>query len=130
MVNIDQTSAIFAKGGNLIDLINEFLGNKSNESYQNSNRVGYRNYERDYQNNGTQSILNNWYKLNKKDLETLNKEFENLEFQVNHLDSKLKFTIFKLTSKTISEIELDYNGKKCSVKEYFEDKYSDYVKNK
>ncbi|RWS23743.1 translation initiation factor 2C-like protein [Leptotrombidium deliense] len=102
MVNIDRSCAVVNKGGRLITVIESILGINS---------------------------LSN-HRLSLSDIQLIDKSLKHLKLFVVHLQYSRKYTYQKLSDKCVADITFENEGRKVTVKSYFEEKYGDVLRRK
>jgi len=135
-LNVDRAAAVFKKSGKLIPLIEEYIGpkrqfnrgqsgNRGGRGGRGGNRGG-RGGNHQYNDNPPFRI-DDRFRFQPNEREKLNGILKGLSFVVNHIRYQPKNTIYGLSSKPISEITFEFEGRITNVKAYFEAKYRSYI---
>ncbi|RWS21581.1 translation initiation factor 2C-like protein, partial [Leptotrombidium deliense] len=99
MFNLDRKAAVFHKGGMLLAVIQQ-LGVSLRPPYQ----------------------------MSKRERDLIDGQLKHLKITVIHMNYERKYTYQKLTEKSASDITFMHDGKKVSVKNYFEQTYKDSLR--
>ena len=145
-INVDREATVFNKGGNLIELLEDFCTERRTRFQRGppqgnfnargrGGRGGYNNQRQNAPPPPPRVNIDKNFRFDQRELRTLNEKLKGLSFYASHLKYKPKLTIKCLSDKPVNEIFFELNDRdgktsQISVKEYYDKHYKDRLDTK